>query len=172
MNRSLICAALLALTPSLAEAARLEVYPRAVSARPGDTLRFAAVIYTGPPGKEQAALPPTLGWSADSGAIGAEGVFQVPKGAPATIRVEAQVGGLKAQATIRVVHQDLRVLPVQSRVLTSRVLQLTAIDTLGGGARTPAKATWSADRGKVDAQGRYWAPASPGPDTARTFPFL
>lgn len=168
MNRSLLlCAALLALAPGLAEAARLEVYPREVSARPGDTLRFTAVIYRGPAGKEQAALPPTLVWSASSGSIGAQGVLKVTKSAPATIRVTAKVGGLEARGTIRVLHQDLQVFPVQSRVLASKVLQFTVLDTRGGGARTPAKATWSADRGKIDDLGRYWAPASPGPDTVR-----
>ncbi|MGE0708390.1 MAG: hypothetical protein AB7N76_18935 [Planctomycetota bacterium] len=168
MPRALTLAlALLTLTPAVAHAARLEVYPREVTARPGDALRFVAVIYTGPAGKELARVPPQLGWSAKPLEM-ADGVLHIPtEGAPTELEVKATVGALSATARVRVRYQDLELLPAQARVYMGDTLQLTALDTQGGGARTPAQAEWSADRGKVDVLGRYTAPATPGPDTVR-----
>lgn len=166
MTRALCLASLLILAATVpaAAAARLEVLPGQLSVKAGDRLRLTAVAWVGPEDAPVATLPPAVEWTCSAGQIDGQGLLLIPNNAPPKLVVYARVGSLEAKATLSVRSSDLVILPEQVRVLSGKALRFTVVDYSSGRANTPTTLFWSAEKGLVNAFGRYRAPDTPGAD--------
>lgn len=160
-----LVAASLAFAPLARAQTTLEVLPREVAVRPGDALRFTALLHVGPPGRDRVLGPPKVTWSTSAGSIDDDGQLVVPLAGDGSLEVTARVGGLEATARVLVQVPTLRVYPAEARIGAGHSLRFTVIDASGGGAFTPREVRWSALRGAVGPDGRYQAPQDKGVDT-------